>query len=152
MWSKPQCHKLYRSLKQLPIPEWPWNSIFIDFIKKLLSFSRFDIILVIVNWLTKQVIFILAHDTIMSTNLACLFVLHVFSKHSISSYIISDRGLEFVLNFFHSLGTALNMQLYCILSKQPLFSFRQGYALAWFQPKGNCGGLCKLLHFSSPNL
>jgi len=53
MQSKLQCHKLYGSLKQLPIPEWLWNSIFMDFIKKLLSFSGFDTILVIVNWLTK---------------------------------------------------------------------------------------------------
>ena len=53
MWSKPQYHKLYRFLKQLSIPKWPWNSISMDFIKKLLSSSRFDTILVIVNQLTK---------------------------------------------------------------------------------------------------
>ena len=83
-----------------------------DFIEKLPSSSGFDTILVIVDWFTKQVIFIPAHDTIMSTDLAHLFVLHMFSKHNISSYITSDRGLEFVSNFFRSLGTALDMQLY----------------------------------------
>ena len=41
-----------------------------------------------------------------------LFVLHVFSKHSVPFHVISDRGLEFVLNFFHFLGTALNMWLH----------------------------------------
>ena len=79
-----------------------------DFIEKLLSSSRFDTILVIVNRLTKQAIFIPAHDTIMFVDLACLFVLHVFSKHSVPFYVISDRGSEFVSNFFQSLGTALN--------------------------------------------
>jgi len=49
IWFKPQCHKPYGSLKQLPISEWLWNSISIDFIKKLLSSSGFDTILVIVN-------------------------------------------------------------------------------------------------------
>ena len=83
IWSKPQHHKPYRSLKQLPIPEWLWNFIFMDFIEKLLSFSGFDTILVIVNWLIKQAIFISAHDTITSVDLACLFILHVFSKHGI---------------------------------------------------------------------
>jgi len=53
MWSKPQRHKLYGSLKQLPIPERPWNSISMDFIEKLPSSSVFDTILIIVNWLTK---------------------------------------------------------------------------------------------------
>jgi len=83
-----------------------------DFIEKLLSSSKFDTILVIVNWLTKQVIFIPAHDTIMSMDLAHLFVLHVFSKHGIPFHVTSDRGLEFVSNFFQSLDTALNMWLH----------------------------------------
>ena len=83
-----------------------------DFIKKLLLFSRFDTILAIVDQLTKQAIFIPTHDTITSSDLACLFILYVFSKYNIPSYITSDRGLEFVLNFFHSLGTALYIQLY----------------------------------------
>ena len=48
----------------------------------------------------------------MSVDLTCLFVLHVFSKYGISFYIISDRGLEFVSNFFWSLGTALDMWLH----------------------------------------
>ena len=83
-----------------------------DFIKKLLSSSRFDTILVIVDRLTKQAIFIPAHDTITSADLARLFVLHVFSKHGVPSHVTSDRGLEFVSNFFWSLGTALDIQLY----------------------------------------
>ena len=112
MWSKPQHHKPYSSLKQLPIPKWPWNSISMDFIKKLLSSSGFDTILVIVDWLTKQAIFIPAHNTITSTDLACLFILHMFSKHGISSHVTSNRGSEFVSNFFQSLGTTLDIQLH----------------------------------------
>jgi len=112
MQSKPQCHKPYGSLKQLPIPEQPWKSISMDFIEKLPSSSGFDTILVIVDQLTKQAIFIPAHDTITSVDLACLFVLHVFSKHSVPSHVTSNRGSEFVSNFFQSLGTALDMWLH----------------------------------------
>ena len=112
MQSKLQCHKSYRSLKQLPIPEWLWNSIFIDLIEKLLSSSRFDTILVIVNQLTKQAIFIPVHDTITFVDLAYLFVLHMFSKHGILSHVISNRSSEFISNFFRSLDTTLDMQLY----------------------------------------
>jgi len=83
-----------------------------DFIEKLLSFSRFDTILVIVNWLTKQPIFIPALDTIMFVDLACLFILHVFSKHNVPSHVTSNRSLEFVSNFFWSLGTTLDMWLH----------------------------------------
>ena len=112
MWSKPQHHKPYGSLKQLIIPEQLWNSISMDFIEKFLSFSGFDTILFIVNWLTKQAIFIPAYDTIMSVDLAYLFVLHVFFKHGVSSHVISNRGSEFVSNFFWSLGTALDIWLH----------------------------------------
>ena len=90
-----------------------------DFIKKLPSSSGFDTILVIVDWLTKQAIFIPAHDTITSADLAHLFVLHVFSKHGIPSHVTSNRGLEFVSNFFRSLDTALNMRLHFTSSYHP---------------------------------
>ena len=83
-----------------------------DFIKKLPSSFRFNTILVIVDQLTKQVIFIPTYDTITSVDLAYLFIFHVFSKHSIPSYVTSDKGSEFVSNFFQSLGTALNMWLH----------------------------------------
>ena len=83
-----------------------------DFIEKLPLSSRFNTILIIVDWLTKQIVFIPAHDTIIFMDLACLFILHVFSKHSIPSYVTSDRSSEFVSNFFQSLDTALDMQLH----------------------------------------
>ena len=71
-----------------------------DFIEKLPSSSEFNIILVIVDQLTKQAIFIPANNTIISVDLAHLFVLYVFSKHGIPSHVTSNRGLEFVSNFF----------------------------------------------------
>ena len=83
-----------------------------DFIEKLPSFSGFDTILVIVNWFTKQAIFIPVYDTIMSMDLAYLFVLHMFSKHGVSSHVISDRGFELMSNFFYFLSTALDMWLH----------------------------------------
>jgi len=83
-----------------------------DFIKKLLFFSGFDTILVIVDRLSKQAIFIPTHDTITSVELAQLFVIHVFSKHRVLSNVTSDYGSKFVSHFFRSLGTALDMRLH----------------------------------------
>jgi len=112
MRSKPQRHRPYGSLQQLPILERPWNSISINFIKKLPSSSGFDTILVIVDRLSKQAIFIPTHDTITSAELARLFMIHVFSKHRVPSHVMSDCGSEFVSHFFCSLGTALDMRLH----------------------------------------
>jgi len=94
MRSKPQCHRPYGSLQQLPILERPWNSISMDFIKKLPSSSGFDTILVIVDQLSKQAIFISTHNTITSAELVRLFVTHIFSKHGVPSYIMSNRGCQ----------------------------------------------------------
>src|SRR5882724_1994266 len=110
--AKPVHHKPYGLLKQLPIPKKPWNSISMDFIEKLPPSSGYTSILVIVDHLSKQSLFIPTHDTITSPQLAQLFVLHIFSKHGVPSHVTSDHGTEFISHFFQSLGTALDMKLH----------------------------------------
>src|SRR5215471_7608257 len=110
--SKAPRHKPYGFLKQLPIPERPWNSISMDFIEKLPKSDGFTAILVIVDRLSKQGIFIPTHDDINAVQLAKLFALHVFSKHGVPSHVTSDRGSEFISHFFRSLGKALDMELH----------------------------------------
>ena len=84
-----------------------------DFIEKLPpSSSGYTTILVIVDRLSKQGLFILTHNTITSQQLAQLFILHVFSKHGIPSHVTSDRRSKFISHFFHSLGIALDMKLH----------------------------------------
>ena len=83
-----------------------------DFIEHLPPSNGFDSILVIVDRLTKQGIFIPTYNTITSPQLAELFVLHVFSKHGVPNHGTSDRGPEFVSHFFRSLGKALDMKLH----------------------------------------
>jgi hypothetical protein len=83
-----------------------------EFIEQLLVSSGFTAILVVVCGLTKQRIFIPTYDMITSADLAHLFVLHIFSKHGVPSHVTSDRGSEFVLHFFRSLGKALDMKLH----------------------------------------
>jgi len=52
------------------------------------------------------------HNTITSLELAKLFLLHVFSKHSVPTHITSDHGTEFISHVFQSLRKALNMCLH----------------------------------------
>ena len=83
-----------------------------DFIEQLPSSSGYTAILVIVDRLSKQAVFIPTHNTITSAELAKLFALHVFLKHGVPNHVMSDRGSEFVSHFFRSLGKALNMRLH----------------------------------------
>src|SRR5579863_665885 len=110
--SKAPRHKPYGLLKQLPIPSRPWSSISMDFFEHLPSSNGFTSILVVVERLSKQAVFISTHDTITSAQLAELFVTHVFSKHGVPSDATSDCSPEFVSHFFQSLGKALDIKLH----------------------------------------
>jgi len=83
-----------------------------NFIKKLLFSSGFNTILVIVDCILKQAIFIPTHNTITLVELAHLFIIYVFSKYSVLSYVTSDCSSEFISHFFYSLGTTLDMRLH----------------------------------------
>jgi hypothetical protein len=110
--SKAPCHKPYGLLKQLPVPERPWNSISMDFIKHLLESDGHTTILVIVDRLSKQGIFIPTVDEITAPQLAQLFVIHVFSKHGVPLHVTCNRRSKFVSHFFQSLRQALDMKIH----------------------------------------
>src|SRR5258708_13505834 len=88
--SKANWHKPYGFLKQLPIPPCPWESISMDSIEQLLTSEGNTAILVIVDHLTKQSLFIPTHDSIDLPELAQLFLTHVFSKHGTPSHVTSN--------------------------------------------------------------
>jgi len=115
-------HPPYSYLKQLPIPLQPWESISMDFVEQLPTSNGYTDILVVVDRLTKQAIFVPTYWTINMPALAELFIIHVFSKHGAPLYVTLDRGSEFVSRFFRSLATALGIKLH----------FTSGY-----HPEGN---------------
>ncbi|CAG8629831.1 4306_t:CDS:2, partial [Acaulospora colombiana] len=84
--NKPQRHKPYGLLRPLPVLERPWHSISMDFIEELPASGEFNSILVVVDRLSKQSIFIPTTTRADSQELARLFVKHVFSKHGVPSH------------------------------------------------------------------
>src|SRR5260370_42649274 len=105
-------HKPYGLLKQLPIPAQPWESISMDFIKQLPVSEGFTAILVIIDRLTKQSLFIPTHDMVDAPQLAQMFLTHIFSKHGTPGHVTSDHRTEFMSHFFCSLGSLLSMKLH----------------------------------------
>ena len=83
-----------------------------DCIEQLPSSEGFTSILVMVNRLSKQALFILTYDTITSTELVKLFPLYVFSKHRVPTHVMSNRGSKLISHFFQFLGKALDMCLH----------------------------------------
>src|SRR5258708_6678486 len=110
--TKAMHHKPYGLLKQLPIPSQPWESISMDFIEQLPMSEGFTAILVIVDRLTKQSLFIPTHDMVDAPQLARLFLTHIFLKHGTLGHVTSNHRTEFVSHFFRSLGSLLSMKLH----------------------------------------
>ena len=117
--SKSPCHKSYGLLKQLLVPEQHWNSISMDFIEHLPDSSGHTVLLVVIDWLSKQRIFIPTMDDITAPKLAKLFVIHVFSKHRVPVHVTCNRVSEFTSHFFCSLGIAINVKIHFTLGYHP---------------------------------
>jgi hypothetical protein len=110
--NKPRRHKPYGSLQPLPLPDRPWDSISMDFIEELPNSNGNNSILVVVDRLSKQVVFIPTTVNCSAEDVARLFLIHVFSKHGVPQHVSSDRGSEFVSHFFRSLSALLGITIH----------------------------------------
>ncbi|GKB27585.1 putative reverse transcriptase domain-containing protein [Tanacetum coccineum] len=89
---KAECQKPSGLLVQLKIPRWKWERITMDFVIKLpKTSSGHDIILVIVDRLTKSAHFIPTGETDSMETLTRLYIKEIVSLHGVPISIISDR-------------------------------------------------------------
>ena len=83
-------------LQPLPIPEWKWDVVTMDFITKLPKTRlQNDVIMVVVDKLTKAAHFIPVKTTHKATNIANIYMKEVAILHGILKAIISDRDSKF---------------------------------------------------------
>jgi len=92
------------------IPEKPWMYILVDFITKLPLAQEYDLILVVVNRLTKMVHFIPTTEKTSAEGLARLFRDNVWKLHSLPESIISDRGPQFAAGLMRELNEMLGIK------------------------------------------
>ncbi|GJS42612.1 putative reverse transcriptase domain-containing protein [Tanacetum coccineum] len=96
----------------LALPEWKWDNITMDFVTKLPKSSQgYDTIWVIVDRLTKSVIFTPMRETDPLDKLARMYLKEVVTRHGIPVSIICDRDPRFASNFWKSLQNALGTNL-----------------------------------------
>jgi reverse transcriptase-like protein/integrase-like protein/gag-polyprotein putative aspartyl protease len=118
--SKPANHPPAGRLRPLPIPSRAWESIGMDFIGPLpKSALGHDMILVIIDRLTKMAKFIASQSTATSKDVAELFLREVFRYHGLPSNIISDRDPRFTAKFWGALQKALGVKLLMSTAEHP---------------------------------
>eukprot|EP00253_Pinus_taeda_P034845 PITA_34845 len=100
-------------LQPLPIPEWKWEVITMDFITGLPKSKKGnDSIMVVVDKLSKSAHFIPVQSTYRVAQITNIFMQSIFRLHGLPKTIISDRDVKFTSAcwkiLFEGLGTQLN--------------------------------------------
>ncbi|KAA0066793.1 DNA/RNA polymerases superfamily protein [Cucumis melo var. makuwa] len=120
--------KMYRTLKKtywwpvrqrpggllnpLPVPDWKWEHITMDFLFGLPRTSRgYDGIWVIVDRPTKTARFIPIKATSTLDQLAKLYVDRIVSQHGVPVSIVSDRDLRFTSKFWPCVQKTMGTKL-----------------------------------------
>ncbi|GAA0165255.1 hypothetical protein LIER_20701 [Lithospermum erythrorhizon] len=99
-------------LQTLPIPEWKWKHISMDFLMVFSrSVNRFDAIWVIVDRLTKSSHFLPIREDVSLDNLAKLYVKEIVRLHGVPLIVVSDRDSRFTSKFWRSLQKDLGTRL-----------------------------------------
>jgi hypothetical protein len=100
-------------LNPLPIPDRPWQHISMDFRSFPKDQRGYDAAFVVVDRLSKHPISIPCFKTTNAKDMAELFITHVYRHHGVPDSIVSDRGPQFISDFWnefcHILGVKLKL-------------------------------------------
>ena len=99
-------------LQPLPVPEWKWDQIGMDFITGLpKTRSGYDSIWVVVDRLSKVAHFIPVKTTYTGAKLAKIYMDMIVCLHGVPKSIVSDRGTQFTSHIWHQLHESLGTRL-----------------------------------------
>ena len=106
------CHKIkssrykpYEKIRQILTSDWSWAFVVINFIvklsflKKLLTKVFYNSILIIVNWLMKEVWFILYKKVLNAEELMYTFLRNITALQDLLNKIIFNRNKLFMSKF-----------------------------------------------------
>lgn len=110
--NKPAHFKSVGLLQPLPVPEWRWESVSMDFITQLpVTRHGNDAIVVFVDRLSKMVHFAATKTSVSAEEVARLFRHEVFRLHGIPAELVSDRDPRFTSRFWVELSSLLGSKL-----------------------------------------
>ena len=88
-------------MQPIPIPEWKWEVISLEFNTSLPSSKKHnDSIMVVVDRLRKATHSIPVQSTYKTVQIAEIFMREVFRLHGIPKTVISDRDVKFTSTFW----------------------------------------------------
>jgi len=106
---KPWRHFSVGRLQSLSIPDKWWNMLSVNFVVKLLESSRHDIVMTVIDSVSKRVHFILMHTMVTAEGVARLFLYYVWKLYGLLKHVVSNRGPQFVASFTKELYRLLDI-------------------------------------------
>ena len=100
------------ALKSLPVPQRPWTDITIDFMTGLPECELKNTILMVVDQLAKEQVYIPCSDQNEKTNaeaIAKMLLHNVWRRHGLPPSVVSDRSPQFVLAVWKALCKILRI-------------------------------------------
>jgi hypothetical protein len=99
-------------LQPLPIPEWKWETISMEFITRLPNLTKQnDVIMVVVEKLSKSAHFVPVKSTCKALDIANIFMKEIFILHGMPKEIVSNRDTKFTSRFWKSLMVGFQTKL-----------------------------------------
>ncbi|KAL6956543.1 hypothetical protein U1Q18_052838 [Sarracenia purpurea var. burkii] len=99
-------------LQPLPIPEWKWENITMDFVIGLpRTHKGNNSVWVVVDRLTKTAHFLPVKNTYTIDQLAKIYLREIVRLHGVPATIVSDRDPKFVSRFWSSFQKAMGTEL-----------------------------------------
>lgn len=98
-------------LQPLPVPQDSWQDLTMDFIEGLPKSKGYDVIMVIVDRLTKYAHFVPLKHPFSAAQMARAFLEQVVRLHGVSCSIVSDRDKIFTSTFWKELFAAVETRL-----------------------------------------
>ena len=103
---------LFGLLNPIPIPQWKWDNITMDFVSSFpLTQRKHDSVWVIVDRLTKSAHFLPVRLDYSMDRIAELYVNEIVRLHGIPLSIVSDHDLRFTSRFWKELQSTMGTQL-----------------------------------------
>jgi hypothetical protein len=88
-------------LQLLPVSEWKWETISLDFITGFpRTHKHNDSIMVVIDKLSKSAHFIPVNSTFKAINIVEIFMKEIFTLHGIPKMVISDRDEKVTSSFW----------------------------------------------------
>ena len=105
----------------LPVPDYPWEVVGVDFVTGLppSGKNKYDAVMVVVCHLTKMAHFVPCHKEVTTQQSADYFVHEVYRLHGVPRVIVSDRGPQFIADFWQSFWRRLNTKLNMSTARRP---------------------------------